>query len=260
MERREKVFLFHIFRKNGESIFLHPFDVSERLANLLERSEIQGRYGQEPRVESLTLLRNELYRRIEIAVKRWLSDVRFIPKFLSSTAVFLITYFVTSYLIRDPVPVIDELAFSFGAAIAAYVLMGRKDISSDLAARKRIALRAAVDRIVFRESDFVCRVEEALHQNESCSMQEVIRQIIEPREPQVDTPDRDEAAQFIRLLENSFNFTRLRKEEKMLKKFVRGGERGDRLKVITRIGETKKLDFPLYAVYKSFKKTVTNAK
>ncbi len=258
MDKKEKVYLFHLYRKNGESIFLHPFDVPERLVTLLERCEVHGRYGREPRVESLTVLRGELYRRIELAVRRWLSDVRFIPKFLFSTGMFLVTYFFTSYAIPDPIPVIDELAFAFGAGILTYVLIGRKDISSELAVHKRAALRAAVDRIIFRDSDFVQQVETTLHRNESSSMQEVIRQILSPQEAELEALDPEEAAQFIRLLESSFNFTRLRKEERILKSYLREGERGDRLKVITRIGETKKLDFPLYAVYKSFKKTVSN--
>lgn len=260
MDKKEKAYVFHIHRKNGESIFLHPFNIPDKLVNVLERCEVVGRYGQEPRVEALTAFRNELYRRIEVSVKRWLSDVRFIPRFLLSTVAFLATYFFTSFVTPDPLPVIDELALSLAAGIAAYVLIGRRDITSDVAAKKRIALRMAVDRVVFRESDFVKRVEIALHQNESQSVPEVIREIIEPREQALDLPDREEAAHFIRLLENSFNFTRLRKEERMLKNYVRGGESGEKLKVITRIGEAKKLDFPLYAVYKSFKKTVSNVK
>jgi hypothetical protein len=205
-------------------------------------------------------LRNDFYRRIEIAVKHWLSDVRFIPKFLLSTGVFVAVYFFTSFVIRDPVPMIDELVLSIGAGFGAYILIGRRDITSDLAARKRIVLRTAADQIVFRECAFVKRVEEDLHQNESMSVQEVIRQIIEPRELDLETPHHDEVAQFIHLLESSFNFTRLRKEERLLKNYFRGGERGEQLKAITRIGEAKKLDFPLYAVYKSFKKTVANTK
>lgn len=260
MEKKEKVYLFHLYRKNGESIFLHPFDVSERLVTLLERGEVFGRYGREPRVESLTVLRGELYHRIEVAVRRWLSDVRFIPKFLISTGLFLLAYFFTAYAIPDPLPVIDELAVATGVAVFTYLLMGRRDIASEIAARKRSALRSVVDQIVFRESDFVRQVEDLLHRNESLSMQEVIRRILSPQEPELRAPDPDEAAQFIRLLESSFNFTRLRKEERILKSYVRGGERGDRLRAIARIGEAKKLDFPLYAVYKSFKRTAANSR
>ena len=260
MEKKEKVYLFHLYRKNGESIFLHPFDVSERLVTLLERGEVLGRYGREPRVESLTVLRGELYHRIEVAVRRWLSDVRFIPKFLISTGLFLLAYFFTAYAIPDPLPVIDELAVATGVAVFTYLLMGRRDIASEIAARKRSALRSVVDQIVFRESDFVRQVEDLLHRNESLSMQEVIRRILSPQEPELRAPDPDEAAQFIRLLESSFNFTRLRKEERILKSYVRGGERGDRLRAIARIGEAKKLDFPLYAVYKSFKRTAANSR
>ncbi|MEE8440203.1 MAG: hypothetical protein V3S41_00660, partial [Spirochaetia bacterium] len=64
-KRKDTVHIFHLYRKDGTAVFLHPFRNSDRLFQVLERSEISGHYGTEPRVESLTLFRNELYRLVE---------------------------------------------------------------------------------------------------------------------------------------------------------------------------------------------------
>jgi hypothetical protein len=259
MSQKDRIYLFHIFRKDGTSLFLNPFGSPDKFVSGLERSEVEGRYGMEPRVEALTMFRNELYRQIEVGVRNWLSDARFVPKFLISAAVFVLIYFFMSFVIRDPLPVIDEIAIGLAAAVVVFLLLGRRDMNSKVATKKRLDLRVIVDRITFRESGFVKLVEEALHRNETGSMEEVVRQIVDPVRQELDPEVREEAAQFIRALESRFDFKKLEREERSLKRIM-GRSRGDLNKSFARLVESKKYDFPLYAVYKSFKKTVANQK
>jgi hypothetical protein len=259
MPEKDRVYLFHIFRKDGTSLFLTPFASPDKFVSGLERNAVEGRYGMEPRVEALTMFRNELYRQIEVGVKNWLSDARFVPKFLISALVFVVAYFFTSFVIRDPLPVIDEVAIGLAAAVVVFLLLGRRDMNSKMATKKRLDLRVIVDRITFRESPFVKQVEEALHRNETGSMEEVVKQIVDPVRQDLGREVREEAAQFIRALESRFNFKKLQREERLLKR-VMGRSPGELNKSFTRLVESKKYDFPLYAVYKSFKKTVANQK
>ena len=93
-----KLTIFHICRKDGSSMFLYPFTAKQNLIELIDNNEIIGLYGKEPRVESLTLLRNDLYRMVEQAVKDWASERKFLPRFLLSTGFFLLLYFLSSLL------------------------------------------------------------------------------------------------------------------------------------------------------------------
>ena len=260
MAEREKLYIFHLFRKDGTSLFLHPFLSTDKLVIKLERAVIEGRYGNEPRVEALTMFRNELYRRIEAGVKSWISEIRFIPKFLISSGIFLAAYFAMAFVIRDPLPVLDEAAIGLGAAIVTYLLLGRRYLTSERATKKRLSLRIIVDKIIFRESKFVRQVESALHRNETDRLEEVIKQIIEPSKQEFGDPFKEEAGQFIQLLENRFNFKRFKKEEKILKKFIKNRTYGEEMNYIKKRMKSRNLDFPLYAVYKCFKKTVSNSK
>ena len=149
MDTKNKLTIFHIHRKDGSSLFLHPFSDSDLLMKLDDSFEIVGLYGNEPRVESLTMFRNDLYRLIESAVKRWISDIKFIPSFILSAAVFLFIYLTASFIIRDPIPLIDELALSFGGSIAVFFILAKKDQNSEKSAKKRLTLRLAIDKIVF---------------------------------------------------------------------------------------------------------------
>ena len=263
MGKKERRYIFHLYRTDGQSLILHPFENSDRLRSALETQEIEGRYGAEPPVALLTSFRNDLYRSVEVAVRRFLSDARFVPRFLLSAGAFFASFMILSYAVPDPILIVDELLLGIAAGIGAYWFLGRRDMGSDAAMKKRIALRNAVDQIKFVPSGFLVRVEQELRRTESGNFEEAVRSILEPeqsRDPdqsktQLAAEDRAEAAQFVQLLEEKYHFKRLRREEKVLRSYASraASDRGDSLR---RWSDTKKLDLPLYAVYKRFKRTV----
>ena len=253
MAEAEKTYIFHLHRKDGSSLLLHPLFPPAKVVETLEKSPLEGRYGREPRVEVLTGLRDELYRQVELGVRHWLDDLRFIPKFLIASGAFVAAYLFFSIVVRDPLPVIDEVVLGLLAAVASFVLIGRRDRASQRAAKKRVDLRQVVDRIAFRESQFVKTVEDALHSAEGQSVEQVVRRIVEPlgqgpqQSPEADGEAQAEAAQFVLLLEQRFNFRKLEREKP-------GRRAGGR--EAARLLSLRKLDLPLYAVYRSCKRAV----
>jgi hypothetical protein len=249
-----KAYVFHLKRANGTPLFLQPFGSPAKLMELLPRAHVEGRYGEEPMVEALTMLRNELYRMVDAAVRLWIGELRFIPRFLLSAGVFLAAYLVASF-IGDPIPLVDEVVIGIVAAVIAYAWIGKRYGASSEASKKRVELRAAVDRIAFTESSFLRRVESVLHDVETQEA-EAIRGIVSPLEHTLDAVEREEAEQLVGMLEGRFDIRRLRREERVLKRFVEDGEPAAKAPTIKRWIELHKLDAPLYALYKGFKRTV----
>jgi hypothetical protein len=258
MAEPQKTYIFHIRRKDGSSLFLHPLSAPAKVVETLEKGPLEGRYGREPPVEALSSFRDELYRQVEAGVRHWLNDLRFIPKFLIASGVFVVTYVFFSAVVRDPIPVIDEAVLGLAAAVISFVLMGRRDLASRRGTKKRLDLRMVVDRIAFRESDFVKNVERALHSVEAESAEQVVRRIVQPVQQELESvlpaseraASMTEAAQFVRLLEQRFNFRKLQREERAIRRLARRRE-------ASRVLEARHYDFPLYAIYKSFKRTVS---
>jgi hypothetical protein len=155
--------LYHFARRDGTPLFLHPFLKPGSTLEITSTTELQGKYGAEPRVESLTLLRNDLYRRIESDVRTWINERRFIPRFLISSAVFMLVFLFMSLVLRDPIPIVDEFLVSGGLAVFTYLVVGRRFEHSRTAGDVRVMLRSKVDGVVFTESPFVREVEELLH-------------------------------------------------------------------------------------------------
>ncbi len=261
MEQKDKVTIFHLYRHDGTALFLHPFDNLDKLVQTLKRSNIVGKYGQEPRVESLTLFRNDLYRLIEDAVKGWVAEKRFIPRFLISSAVFVLTYFCLSFVIRDPLPLIDEILIGLGAAFVTYFVVSRRDQRSNAALRKRAELRAAVDRIVFQQDPLIKEVERALQQNDAESREKLIEDMIAGGlEKRFDIEDESEAKQLVSYLEKRFDTREYRKQEKLLSKATDKSRPRQSIEGLMKWSEAKKIDLSLFVVYRRMKKSCRSVK
>lgn len=260
MESKEKITIFHIYRKDGSALFLHPFDSPAKLASLLRKGQITGKYGREPRVESLTLFRNDLYRMIEDAVKNWVMEVRFIPRFIMSAAVFLLTYLFLAFAVRDPLPMVDELLIGGGVAIVAYFLLGRRDQRSNLALRSRVELRTAVDRIVFTEDAFVKEVEEALQRNESEGRERVIRQMLTNPNNRFNVANDDDVRQMLSYLEKRFSSKDYKRQEKLISRVKDVSRAESDVEVLSKWSESKKIDLSLFDIYRRVKKSSKHAK
>jgi hypothetical protein len=268
-DRKRPIYIFHLYRKDKDFVLLHPFNRPEKLINFLENNEIRGRYGVEPRVETLTYLKNELYRMVDTGVDNWISDLRFIPRFLLASAGFVAAFFFLSFVIIDPIPLVDEVAGSIVAAIIIYIFLGRIDSKSDLAARRRISLKTKIDKIIFLESDFVKKLEQNLQEHESEALEEMFKRIIDPltqegiihRESIVDelADEKEEARFFIIAYEATF-MRHVKKDEKKLKKYIAKVTQKETTQDLKKWLEQKKIDFPLYFLYQKCKQHLVNTK
>jgi len=253
--------IFHIYRKDGIPLFLHPFqdpaffsEISSRLA-AGEVPEIRGRFGREPRVESLTLFRNDLYRLIEQNVNQWMAEKRFIPRFLFSAGVFLVAYFFAAVVIRDPIPLVDELVIGLGASVLTYFLLGRQMKNSDMATKKRIQMRELVDKILFTESSLVREMEELLARNESRPPQELVDSLWSKDSPfsPGKVPGKGEETlelnEMLKYLERQFDRDVVRRHEKS----ISSGREQDASREADRLRRMKKFDLPLFSAYTKLK-------
>jgi hypothetical protein len=253
------VYIFHINRKEGGFLFLRPFLTPDKLVYNLENKRIIGHYGTEPRAESLTYLKKSFYLLIEEYVRTWLSDIRFIPKFLLAALAFIVVYFFMSVVVPDHIPVFDELLLALIAAFIVYYLIGKRDLKSQIAEKKRLKLRDVVDHITFYESNFVKRLEKNLHKNEEATLEDITENILNPEEEiNLSEEEKEEARQFVRCCELLYQIKNSKKKEKVLKR-IKQKEISKKMEIdLKKLKEQKNVDFPLYAVYKRFKNTVSN--
>jgi hypothetical protein len=84
---------------------------------------------------------SSLYYAIDRGVDRWIQDMRYVPRLLLVACVFLVTYFVFSLAVRDPIPIIDELLIAGVVSVLLWTVLARKDKQSAVAMKKRLELK-----------------------------------------------------------------------------------------------------------------------
>ena len=256
VNKKEVVTIFHLYRKDGSALFLHPFQDVDRFLDILQSAEVEGRYGREPRVESFTLFRNDLHRTVEAAVRRWVSQKRFIPRFLVSAAAFLLAYLFFSFAVGDPIPMVDEVVIGVIVGFLTYVTMHRIDLRSEIVAKRSRDLRAKIDRIYFQNDPFVLEVESELERSESEPPERILESILHGSDAAFVIENEREAEQLIGYLDRRFDRKDLRRQ---LKQLARAKEGSD-LAALSRWAESKRIDLGLFALYKQMKNSLKPVK
>lgn len=253
MDKKKTLTIFHIYRKDDTSLLLHPFTDDNRLFELLDGVEVQGRYGREPRVESFTIFRNEFYRMTESAVKNWVAEKKFIPHFLLAAGLFLVTYFLFSFAIRDPLPMVDEVIIALAASIGLYVFLARRDNNSDLAARKRVDVRNKIDQIRFTEDELVKEVEDFLKNMEDEPLPKVLDYITSLKEGFF-ADEKEEARQLLSYIELRYDKKDIKKQDRFISSLADEEEREKNSDRFMRWIKSRKIDPAIVAAYAYIKK------
>ncbi len=252
---KNKLTIFHICRKDGSSIFIYPFNKKQNIIELIDNNEITGLYGKEPRVESMTMLRNELYRMIEQSVKDWISERKFIPRFLISTGVFLLLYFVMSFVIRDPIPMIDEIIIGIAGAIVTYIILTKRDTDSKASTEMKVKLRNKVDSIVFNEDRFINDVEQYLQYCEtSDDMNQLLNNITDDKSNIIfDDSDKSKLQEIKLGIKLMFDDKEIKKHEKLLRRISENDKYPAGRSKMLRWMSSRNVDPFLFAVYAKIK-------
>jgi len=230
----EKIFLFHIRGTEGVPEFLHPLTGTLEWVERLKTYPLAGRYGAEPRIESINLFREELQGILQKAIRHWVADRWFPQRFVLAASAFLLAYFFFSYVIRDPIPVIDELVLSFLAGTLTFRGLAKRFYAREEVTILRKELQEKIDHLGFEASTLVRNVENLLDELEGTSFAGLVDRYRRGEKLALHPEDFEEARGLLFALECRFS-------AKERKKFLKELERG---KVVTkRRGDPRKAAF-----------------
>jgi hypothetical protein len=259
MEEREAITIFHLYRRDGNAIFLHPFLSPDRCFEILERGEVKGLYGREPRVESLTLLRKRSLP--HGGRQRQLLDRReaFRPRFICSAVVFVVAYLFFGFVVHDPLPFLDDNSSSASVRPSSPTCHPQEEQEVQRRTRKRVELRTKVDRILFEEHPFVKRVEELLNRNAAESPEALLGDPRLSMDGFIAPDEEDLARQLLSYLEKRFSGKEFRRQEKRLKG-LSGKSDAKEVETIVKWAENRQVDLNLFAFYARIKEESRNSR
>jgi len=215
----EKIFVFHIRVQDGVPQFLYPLAGTLEWIERLKKTSLEGRYGAEPRLESINLFKEELQEILKKAIRRWAADRWFPERFILAALSFLLAYFFFSYVIRDPIPVIDELVLAFLAGILTFRGLARRYDAREEVVSLTKELQERIDHIRFEESVLIRNVEALLEEWEGSSFDNLLDRWRRGEKLAINPDDFEEARGLLFALECRFS-------EKERKRFLKELEKG----------------------------------
>jgi hypothetical protein len=150
----------YLFILGGEKpIMLHPFEPGSDLFEASGPVVLSGRYGTGEIPKDTGMIRADLYRAMEHGSRRHFLDKGYYLRVALTIGAFLGIYLFFSIVVRDPVPLIDELLLGGLAAAAVFFASERKALSSPRHIESLLSLRRSLDATLFIESRVVDLVE-----------------------------------------------------------------------------------------------------
>jgi len=76
-----------------------------------------------------------------------------------TAAVFLVSYYFLSYVIRDPLPFVDEIVVSAVLGALAWSRLKNQQYHSEQVIQKKLEMEQYLNQVVFESSDFIKQME-----------------------------------------------------------------------------------------------------
>ncbi len=173
----------------------------EALLKSLESEEARVLFGSDPGEEDLNKVKSELKVSIEKAVNRWINDSKFLLHMVMAGGVFLVSFYFLSYVIRDPLPMVDEIILSVLLGGLAFYRLKNQQYQSDKAIERKLEMEQYLQSLPVEKSGFLMQVELYLEKLGDMDHSEVKKIIDSGAVPAFFTSDKKEMLKLVKAAE-----------------------------------------------------------
>ncbi|MEM5947877.1 hypothetical protein WKV44_04910 [Spirochaetia bacterium 38H-sp] len=161
-DKNSVIDIFHFDVLGKYSLIVHPFYDQEIFASLEEKDACVF-YGSEPDIAFLAAFRNWMYGLADSYIREWVAEKFFLSRFLLASLVFVVVYFFLGFVIRDPIPFVDEFIGAVVISVIVFFYLYRKDRSAYPVLERKSLFIKRIDSIKFFPSSFTSDVEKAVN-------------------------------------------------------------------------------------------------
>lgn len=134
----------YLLSLGSEPLLLTPFQNPKGAASWDMDEKFRWRVSETPQAGRLEEAEALVFSQIDRGIDRRIQDEKYFPRLFLSAGAFLVVYFVLSFAVRDPIPMVDELLAGIAAAVGVWILMERKAVQSDASVKIRLELKQRV--------------------------------------------------------------------------------------------------------------------
>jgi hypothetical protein len=149
----------YVVKDKSKNFVLTPFFKDKTIGSKEGEEEVvfytSGATSEEERDES----RLYTYKAVDNSVELWIQEKRYFPRLVASAFTFLVVYFFMSLVLRDPIPMLDELVGATAATIAVWYFISKKDKKGPITNKKKLEIKREVSNAEFKELEGLTVIE-----------------------------------------------------------------------------------------------------
>lgn len=151
-----KIFLL---QRPQDNILLISHRTRKQLHERLQEGEIEGFFGSYPEESQRDALKRQLYFIADQTAEKEFQEGDYLWRSICTFFCFLILFFLMSYVVRDPIPLIDEIALSLAGSLLFNLWFRKKRARGQRLEMMKLEMRSNVDSVAFSEQETVRNME-----------------------------------------------------------------------------------------------------
>lgn len=112
-------------------------------------------------------------------INYWIQDKHYIVRLFISALVFILLYFFCSLVIKDPLPLIDELLISLTGSAISWFIVAKRDIEAKIAKNARREWHSSIENAELLYSSEIGEIEEYLAVIDRINFKDLIGRIVD---------------------------------------------------------------------------------
>jgi len=140
-------------------ILLNPYLKNNEIGNVDVEKPVTIYSANSLTKEDGDYIERKGFQDIDSSVNLWIQEKRYYPRLFISTFAFFIMYFLLSFAIRDPIPIIDELLGSFGFTFLTWSFFTKRDTKSAIAKKKKLEIKRQINKAKYDELNILNKIE-----------------------------------------------------------------------------------------------------
>jgi len=252
---------YFIQRENKKDLILSPFMNPQKAPQWEMLEKVQWLSSGMADSKQIKNLDNISYLQIEKGVNLESQEEKYYSRLFISAGVFIAVYFVMSFAIRDPIPIIDEIGLASIATWGTWRFLKRRNNQGEMALKKKLELKTRVSEATFEISSFIATVETYLESLKNVNALTLSDMIIKCHgrdlESLSETPSREFADMLSFYLK--VNYPKLYEKKEKIKEARKDNEEHVRLSAyLVHLGQNKNQDLELLALSIICDETIIN--
>jgi len=206
----------YLIQRPQENVLLISRRTRDQLHEGLREGDVEGFFGSYPEESHREVLKRQLYFIADQTAEKEFQEGDYILRSILTFLCFLFIFFILSYVVRDPIPLVDEIVFSSAGCLMFNLWFRKKRASNQKLEMMKLEMRSNVDAVAFSEQETLRNLELYLQSLDTMAPEKMLNYSSLPTPAFMNKSDKI-LRDLLLAMDNYWSPRELRREKKFLK-------------------------------------------